>query len=229
MLRTCQVLPAEVRTALHGSDAHQLAEEAVVSNTRCRPLPFCNKSTQVWDWIRTTLLRCCGCGACTTRQVAGCSWSRGWCQRRPCWRSLGCEPTCDSRCCRMVAQCRVWSELFNFQLRYQQWQASHEALLSGTVSAAAPEVAAFQDATAEALAAGLRLLREGRLTALQPIGEVRRKVTLSAPAFGALCREDHPAWTGGSGFTPAAAALRLTGLTPCRRRHSDLCTSQTIS
>jgi hypothetical protein len=34
-------------------------------------------------------------------------------------------------------------------------------------------VAAFQDATADALAAGLRLLREGRLLALQPSGDVR--------------------------------------------------------
>ena len=35
---------------------------------------------------------------------------------------------------------RVWSEYFDFQRRFQRWQAAHQALLAGTVSAAAPEV-----------------------------------------------------------------------------------------
>ena len=69
---------------------------------------------------------------------------------------------------------RVWSEFFDFQLRFQRWQASHQALLAGAVSAAAPEVAAFRNATGEALTAGLALLRERRLMSLLPVGEVRR-------------------------------------------------------
>ena len=79
---------------------------------------------------------------------------------------------------------RVWSDYFDFQRRFQAWQAAHQALLAGTVSAAAPEVAAFRSVTGEALAAGLALLREGRLTALQhfsvEVCHAAARVTLTA-------------------------------------------------
>ncbi len=59
-----------------------------------------------------------------------------------CWRS-------KTKLCRAgavvnhaVSNCllRVWSEYCDFQRRFQRWQAAHQALLAGTVSAVAPEV-----------------------------------------------------------------------------------------
>ena len=115
-----------MRGALSRPTAGKVAEQALVMNTRCQTSSLtCRQHLS----ISCVVLHCYTC-------------HNQDCLIAVCWRpetEMGHVGAAVNHAVSNWLR-RVWSEYFDFQRRFQRWQAAHQALLAGTISAAAPEV-----------------------------------------------------------------------------------------